>query len=44
MMRAAVVMFGVLFLAVLPLQAEDGDAILGLWLTEPDEVDGNGHV
>mgnify|MGYP001825092693 CR=1 FL=1 len=27
-----------------PVSANDGQAIVGVWLTEPDEVDGQAHV
>lgn len=40
----AVGMVVMLAVAVTPVLADDGDAILGLWATEPDAVDGNGHV
>jgi uncharacterized protein (DUF2147 family) len=44
MMRAlgAALAIGILFSP--PVSAGGGDAILGLWLTEPDEVEGQAHV
>jgi len=34
----------VLFLAVIPVAADDGDAILGLWATDPEGGGGEAHV
>jgi len=39
------VLFGVLFLlSVVPLHAGEGDAVLGLWLTDPDDAGGAARV
>ncbi len=40
----AVLMVAILAAAAAPGIAGDGDAILGLWATEPDDEDGNAHV
>lgn len=44
MRHARAVLTLVMLAAALPAAGADGAAILGLWATEPDAVDGNGHV
>ena len=44
-MRGTVVIATVfMMLAAVPLVAGDGDALVGLWATDPDSEDGQAHV
>lgn len=44
MRRLVIPILAVFFLMAIPVAAEDGDAILGLWATDPDGGGGEAHV
>ncbi len=44
MRRLVISVLAVLFMMAIPVSAEDGDAILGLWATDPEGGGGEAHV
>ena len=44
MQRLVILLMGMALVAAGPVAAQDGDAILGVWATDPEGAGGQGHV